>query len=149
MIRNVFVTIGMALSVASGIAVAQVSPVGLWKTIDDKTKAEQALVRISESAGVLSGRVERFLAADIDPGSVCEQCRDDRKGRPILGLEIIRDVKRASTSGRWDGGTILDSEEGKIYRVRLEPIEGGQRLEVRGYIGMSLFGRTQTWVRVE
>jgi uncharacterized protein (DUF2147 family) len=141
----------VSLTVAlSGVSAwAQPSPVGLWRSVNDKTGAPQALVRISETAGVLNGRVERLLESDVDADAVCDKCVDDRKGQRILGLEILRGVRASGVPPRWEGGTILDADEGRIYRVRLQPIDGGRRLEVRGYIGVSLFGRTQTWIRVE
>ena len=140
--------IAIALSIA-GSAWAQSTPVGLWKTIDDKTKTERALVRITESGGVFSGRIEKLLAADAKPDGVCDKCEDDRKDKPVVGLEIVRGVKKGDGDNTWDGGTILDSTEGKIYKVRMQPADGGKKLEVRGYIGMPMLGRTQTWMRVE
>lgn len=142
--------LGTALALLTTTAMAQATPVGTWKTIDDKTKTERAQVRITESGGVLTGRIERLLAADAKPDSVCDKCTDDRKDKPMVGLEIVRGLKaNADDAGTWDGGTILDAAEGKIYKVRMKPVDGGKRLEVRGYIGAPLLGRTQTWVRVE
>ena len=138
-----------AVMAYAGTAWAQATPVGLWKTIDDKTKTERALVRITEAGGVLSGRVEKVLAADAEPGVKCDKCEDDRKDQPMLGMEILRAVKKSSSDNLWDGGTILDAREGKIYKVRLQTSDGGKKLEVRGYVGMPMLGRTQTWLRVE
>ncbi len=128
-------------------AQAQMSPVGLWKTIDDKTKNEKALVRVTETNGVVSGKIEKLLAPDAKPDAKCDKCSDERKDQPIVGLEIIRGVKKDGDS--WSGGTILDSAEGKVYKVKLTPADGGKKLDVRGYVGAPMFGRTQTWVRVE
>lgn len=126
---------------------AQLSPVGLWRSLDEKTGEPKSEVRISESAGVLSGKVERLLRPGVDPQSLCTECADDRHNQPMVGLEIIRAVKQAEGKAVWEGGRILDPENGKTYGLRLTPIEDGKRLEVRGSIGP--FGRTQTWVRVE
>ncbi len=134
-----------ALALAAPLAWAQASPVGLWKTIDDKTKTEKSLVRISESGGALSGRIEKLLAPDAKPDALCDKCGDDRKDKPVVGLEIIRGAKPGD--GVWEGGTILDPNDGKVYRLRLKPEDGGRTLEVRGYIGP--FYRNQHWVRVE
>lgn len=134
-------------ALAVGGAFAQATPVGVWKTIDDETKTEKSLVRISESGGVLSGRVEKLLNVS-KPDAVCDKCSGDRKDKPLLGLEIIRGVRK-SEEALWDGGTVLDPNNGKVYKVRLLPAEGGKKLEVRGYIGAPLLGRTQTWLRVE
>lgn len=133
----------------AGPALAQDTPAGLWKTIDDKTQTERALVRIRDDGGVFSGRIEKLLAADARPDATCVKCTDDRKDQPIVGLQILRGVKKADADNLWDGGTILDSTDGKVYKVRLQPAEGGKKLEVRGYVGMPLLGRTQTWIRVE
>jgi uncharacterized protein (DUF2147 family) len=141
--------ITLALLSACGTALAQATPVGVWKSIDDKTKAERSQVRITESGGVLTGRIEKLLAADAKQDAKCDKCEDDRKDKPIVGLEIIRGVKKAEAENTWEGGTILDPAEGKVYKVRLQPVEGGKKLEVRGYVGMPMLGRTQTWVRAE
>ena len=128
----------------------QATPAGLWKTIDDASKKEKSLVRITDNGGVYSGKVEKLLDPTTKPDAVCEKCTDDRKDKPILGLTIITGVKQnPSAADLWDGGTILDPNDGKIYKVRLSPIDGGSKLEVRGYIGMPLLGRTQTWLRAE
>jgi uncharacterized protein (DUF2147 family) len=131
----------------STAAHAQMSPVGVWKTIDDKTKSEKAQVRITESGGVVSGKIEKLLATDAKQDAVCDKCSDDRKDKPIIGMEIIRGVKKDGDA--WSGGTILDSAEGKVYKVKITPVDGGKKLEVRGYVGAPMFGRTQTWMRVE
>jgi uncharacterized protein (DUF2147 family) len=136
--------IAVAFIVAAGAAAAQTSPVGLWKTIDDDTKQEKSLVRITEQGGVLSGKVEKLL----DPAKAdakCDKCSDERRGQPVVGMTIIRNVKAGGEV--WEGGDILDPNNGKTYRLRLKPVEGGKALEVRGYIGP--FYRNQHWIRVE
>lgn len=135
--------------VLQGAAWAQAVPTGLWKTIDDETKQEKSLVRITDTGGVLSAKIEKLL----DPtkqGTRCDKCSDDRKDQPVLGMTIIKNVKQnAEDKALWDGGEILDPNNGKTYKVRLKPVDGGKSMEVRGYIGAPLLGRTQTWVRVE
>ncbi|KAB2906608.1 MAG: DUF2147 domain-containing protein [Burkholderiaceae bacterium] len=126
---------------------AQTSPVGLWRSVDDKTGEPKAEIRISESAGALSGRIERQLRKGADPKAVCGECSDDRKDQPVVGLEIIRGAKKAEGKDVWEGGKILDPENGRNYSLRLTPVEEGKKLDVRGSIGP--FGRTQTWVRVQ
>lgn len=133
------------LGLVAGSAQAQLSPVGVWKTIDDETKQPKALVRITEANGVVSGKIDKLLAADAKPDAKCDKCTDDRKDKPIIGMEIIRDVKKDDEV--WGGGTILDSAKGKVYKTRLKPVDGGKKMEVRGYIGF--FYRTQVWERVE
>jgi uncharacterized protein (DUF2147 family) len=132
-------------TLAAPLALAQATPVGLWKSIDDKTGKERSLVRISESGGTLSGRIEKRLDANAKPDDKCDKCTDDRKDKPIQGLEIIRGAK--ADGEVWTGGQILDPEEGKLYRLRLKTEDGGKKLEVRGYLGP--FYRNQHWIRVE
>jgi uncharacterized protein (DUF2147 family) len=128
-------------------AMAQTSPVGLWRNIDDKTGEAKAEIRIVESDGALRGRIEKSLKKDSKPDTVCDECSDDRKGKPIAGLEIIRGGKKAEGKEVWEGGRILDPENGKEYRASFTPIDGGKKLEVRGYLGP--FWRTQTWNRMQ
>jgi uncharacterized protein (DUF2147 family) len=136
----------LLLAAAPAIAFAQATPVGLWKTIDDETKAEKSLVRISDNGGVLSGKIEKLL----DPSkqeTKCDKCTDSRKDQPVLGMLIVEGVKKNSDEAYWDNGTILDPNNGKTYKVRLTPKDGGKTLEVRGFIGFLY--RNQTWQRVE
>jgi uncharacterized protein (DUF2147 family) len=139
-----------ALALAGLSSWAQNTPVGVWKTIDDESKKEKSLVRITEAGGVFSGKIEKLLDPESKPDAKCDKCTDERKDKPILGLPIIRNVKaNADDASLWDGGEILDPNNGKTYKVRLRPADGGKKLEVRGYIGAPLLGRTQTWHRVE
>ncbi|MDQ7956717.1 MAG: DUF2147 domain-containing protein [Rhodocyclaceae bacterium] len=131
----------------AGPALAQMSPVGLWRSADDKTGEVKAEIRIADSGGTLAGRIEKTLKKDSKPDATCDECSDDRKGKPINGLEIIRGGKKAEGKDVWEGGKILDPENGKEYRASLTPIDGGKKLEVRGYLGP--FWRTQTWTRVQ
>ena len=123
------------------------TPVGVWKTIDDATGKEKSLVRITETSGVLSGKVEKGLDPTVKADAKCDECTDNRKGQPIIGMTIIRNVKKGEAV--WEGGDILDPNNGKVYRVRLTPSGDNKKLEVRGYFGTPMFGRSQTWVRVE
>ncbi len=141
--------LALVLELAMSAAFAQTTPVGLWKTIDDDGKTEKSLVRIVETNGVLAGRIETVF----DPkkqDSVCDKCTDERKDQRLVGLTILRNVSRdANDDSLWDGGDILDPNNGKVYKVRLHLIDDGKRLDVRGYIGLPLLGRTQTWLRVQ
>ncbi len=136
----------LLLGLAAVAACAQATPVGLWKTIDDETKQEKSLVRISESGGALSGKVDKVMDA-TKQDAVCDLCTDARKGKLVLGMTIIDGVKKHATEPYWDGGSILDPNNGKVYKVRMTPKDGGKLLEVRGFIGP--FYRNQQWIRVE
>lgn len=138
-----------ALALSASAVLAQATPAGLWKTIDDETKQERSTVRISEANGVFTGKIEKIADASKQDAK-CDQCSDDRKNQPVLGMTIIRNVKKnAGEADLWDSGDILDPNNGKVYKVRLRQVDGGKKLEVRGYIGMPMLGRTQTWIRVE
>jgi len=144
MIKPIFVaTLFLA---AAGVAMAQMTPVGSWHTMDDKTKEIKSEIQIVDNGGTLSGKVTKLLRKEAKQDAVCDECTDDRKGKPMLGLEIVRGAKKADGKDVWEDGKILDPENGKSYGLRMTPIEGGKKLEVRGSIGP--FGRTQTWVRV-
>ena len=130
----------------AGAAQAQMTPVGLWRSIDDKTGEAKAEIRITaNAAGVLSGRIERALVTSGEP--LCTKCTDDRKDKPKIGMEIIRNVRKAADRLVWEDGEVLDPDNGSTYALRLTPIEGGTKLEVRG--SLLFFFRTQTWQRVQ
>ena len=135
----------------AGLAAAQAtSPAGLWKTVDDNTKKEKSLVRIVESGGVYTGKVEKIIDPDSPKDAVCKDCTDDRKDKPVLGMTIIRNMKpSAGDKNVFEGGDVLDPNNGKVYSAKLTLVDGGKKLDVRGYIGMPMLGRTQTWQRVE
>ena len=118
------------LALTASTAFAQMSPVGLWRNIDDKTGEAKAEIRIVDNGGVLSGRIEKTLKKDAKP--TCEECKDDRKGQPIVGLEIIRGAHKADGKDEWEGGRILDPENGREYTLRLKPTDDGRKLQVRG-----------------
>jgi uncharacterized protein (DUF2147 family) len=141
------IALALAAVVMHGLALAQMTPVGLWKSIDDETKKEKSLVRITDSGGVLTGKIEKLLDPDKQ-NDVCDKCTDERKDKPILGMTIIRNAKLANDDATaWTGGDITDPNNGKTYRLRLRVQDEGKKLEVRGYIGP--FYRNQTWIRVE
>ncbi len=144
--NKTFTTLALSTLVSTA-AFAQMTPVGQWHTIDDKTKEIKSLIIVSEANGVLTGRIDKLLRKGADQNAKCTECSDDRKDKPLIGLEIIRGAKKVEGKDVWEDGKILDPENGKTYTLRMTPTEGGQKLDVRGSIGP--FGRTQTWVRVQ
>ena len=144
--RTIHLGVAVGLVLAATLAHAQATPVGLWKTIDDETQQEKSLVRITDTGGVLSGKIEKL----VDPtkqDSRCDKCTDARKDQKVLGMAIVDGVRKNPDEAYWDGGTILDPNNGKVYKVRMTPKDGGKALEVRGFIGP--FYRNQTWLRAE
>jgi uncharacterized protein (DUF2147 family) len=127
---------------------AAVSPAGSWKTIDDKTGKDRSVVRIDIAGGVLKGRVEKSLDPNDKPDATCTKCKGERKDQPILGMEILWGLKSDGDERHWSGGEILDPDNGQTYRAKLTVSQDGKTMEVRGFIGVSLFGRSQTWIRI-
>jgi uncharacterized protein (DUF2147 family) len=125
------------------------SPVGLWKTFDDHTHQARGTIRIFEENGSLSGKIETSFKPE-ELTERCDKCSDDRKDAPIIGLTIMRGMKKAGSTkdaGEYGGGEILDPDTGSVYRCKMALSGDGEKLFVRGYLGFSILGRTQTWVR--
>ena len=125
---------------------AQMSPVGTWLTFDNKSKLAKSEIVVSEVNGIVVGKVSKLLLNDVPQNAVCKLCTDDRKDKPIIGLEIIRGATKVPDKTVWEGGKVLEPESGKSYSLRLTPMDGGNKLEVYGSVlGI---GRAHTWVRV-
>jgi len=148
----------LLLAVAASVALLPLhaaaqekSPLGLWKTIDDHSGKPKALIRISEANGEYKGKIEKlFRAPDEDPNPKCDKCTDARKDQPLIGMTILSGMKQDKPdSGEFSGGQILDPAEGKIYKSKMALADDGKKLNVRGYVGVPLLGRTQTWLRAE
>ncbi|MFP2905866.1 DUF2147 domain-containing protein [Pyxidicoccus sp. 3LFB2] len=141
-------TLLFATSALAQEATSATSPVGRWTTIDDETKKPKSVIAIYEEGGKLFGKIEKIFP---DPGKpedpVCDKCQGTLKNQPIVGMVIMRDLKK--DDDEWTGGSILDPSNGKTYKCKIEVEKGGKRLKVRGYVGMAAFGRTQHWVRAE
>jgi uncharacterized protein (DUF2147 family) len=146
-IRGGLLAILFALVSAPVLASAD-SPVGTWRSIDDKTKKERSIIRIADHNGELQGVVEKiFDQPGDDPAHLCEECKGERKDKPVIGMTILWGLKKDGDA--WTGGEILDPNNGKIYRCKMTLSADGKSLDVRGFIGISLIGRTQTWLRQE
>jgi uncharacterized protein (DUF2147 family) len=135
----------LAISLVTGNAWAgEPSPVGLWRTYDDKDGQAASLVLIEDKGGMLEGRVIRILPRPGHPvDALCEKCEGARKNQPVTGMTILWGMRR--DGDEYDGGEILDPDNGNTYRCRMRVL--ADKLEVRGYLGISLFGRSQTWAR--
>lgn len=120
---------------------------GLWQSTDDKTGKPRSLIRIVESAGEFSAIVEKGLLPTDTGDAVCDKCSDERKGQKIIGMTIAKHLKLEGDV--YQGGEILDPDNGSIYKCKMTLSPNGKELEVRGYIGISLIGRSQMWKRVE
>ena len=146
-IRPSAALLSMPLLAMCSLAFAQSAPVGQWTTVDDKTSKPKSVVEIYEAKdGTLAGRVVQVLSTDRGPNPVCDKCSGANKGKPVKGMVIMWGVRKAGST--WEGGKILDPATGKVYSVKVQPLAGGQKLEVRGFMGFSMLGRTQTWNRL-
>ena len=140
------VACALVANVADAFAETPVDPVGVWQTIDDSTHQPAALVQITRgSDGTLGGKIIRGLGANNSPERRCTECSDERKDQTIQGMTNIREMKQDGDG--WDGGRILDPVNGREYSCKMHLDASGQKLVVRGYIGVSLLGRSQTWTR--
>jgi uncharacterized protein (DUF2147 family) len=135
----------LLLSASPARAQTPTAPLGKWDTISDTDGKPAATVEIRRAGDHYVGIITALLRPDDDPAAVCDKCRDERKGQPVVGMEIIRGI-RADGNG-WSGGQILDPETGKTYKATMHLGDDGNTLIVRGYIGLPMFGRSQTWVR--
>lgn len=145
---GLMLAIGAAGSLVSMAAWADGSPVGLWKTVDDQSGKPKALIRITESNGELSGKIEKlFRTPDQDQNPTCDKCDGARKDQPVIGMTILTGLKKEGDE--YTGGEILDPSSGKIYKSKLSVADGGKKLNLRGYFGLPILGRTQTWLREE
>jgi len=128
------------------------TPVGHWQTFDEETGEKKSIVTLwIDEAGYLYGKIDSlFRKPHEEQNPLCDQCEDEKKDQPIIGMEIIWDMERSEDDPlRWDMGYILDPKNGKTYKCLITISEDDQTLEVRGFIGFSLIGRTQTWKRLE
>lgn len=133
------------LSIASlAMAADTASPSGLWRIVDDRTGQPKGFMRIYEQDGRFFGRLERTMDPR-DQTKTCTACTDERKNQPLVGLVLMRNLRLEG--GEYVGGDILDPETGSIYRCKFHLEQDGTRLVMRGFLGISLLGRSQTWVR--
>lgn len=140
------VTVLAGALLGSAAALAQATPAGSWKTIDDNTGKPRGLVEISEHNGVYSGKLVKSFGEDDGKARLCDKCTDSRRDQPVMGMTIITGLRRTGDN-EWSGGEILDPESGKLYKTKMSLADDGSKLKVRGFIGISLLGRTQTWER--
>ena len=142
MTRTVAIVVCLS-ALALRAADSTATPAGRWRTFDDKTGKAKAVIVLYEEKGLLFGRVETLV--DPDAVKICDKCSDERKGQPVTGMVVIRRMKK--DGDEYTGGDILDPKNGSVYRCKMRLVEQGRKLSVRGYLGLSLFGRSQTWVR--
>jgi uncharacterized protein (DUF2147 family) len=141
--KRLFFVIVVSCMLSSGIALSADSPVGMWKTVDDKSGKVMSEVQVYEQGGKLFGKITALTDPNDKQGKprICKDCKGADKDKPIVGLVILKDL--SPSKDRYKGGTILDPEDGKVYKAELWMEDG--KLKVRGYL--SLFYKTQTWIK--
>jgi hypothetical protein len=138
----------LALAAGGSSVSAEMTPVGLWQSVDQETKQPNGWFLITDHGGIYDGIIAKmFLEPGQDPNVVCSRCKDDRRNKPWLGLQIIRGMHPDGNS-TYEGGTILDPRDGNVYDAEMKLSPDGQTLIVRGYLGISLLGRNQYWTRL-
>ena len=143
-----FAFLAWVILASASVYAAETSPAGLWKTIDDQSGQAKGLIRIREIAGKFEGKIDKiFPQPGDDPAPRCEKCEGSLHNQPVLGLTFLWGFTKQGDE--YQGGEILDPESGKVYQAKMKLVDGGKKLEVRGFIGFSLFGRSQTWLREE
>jgi uncharacterized protein (DUF2147 family) len=137
----------LIVAAASPVRAAEPTAAGLWEQVDENTGKPESWFKITERNGVYEGAlVKIFYKPGEDPNWVCDKCQGAEKGRPVLGLTLIKGMQRNGLS--YENGTIMDPRDGSIYRALMRLSPDGKKLEMRGYLGISLFGRSQVWNRL-
>jgi uncharacterized protein (DUF2147 family) len=146
-LRRIIPVAVLLLTLGAGRSDAQAapSPVGTWHTISDVTGKPRGVIEIREEKGEIIGTARGSLVAGEKNDMVCSKCPGDRKDKPIMGMDILRGLH--ADGDEWTGGEILDPDTGKTYKAKIRLEDGGKKLILRGYIGFSLIGRSQTWIR--
>ena len=143
--RSALLALALLLPSLHALA-ADDTPVGTWTQVDDETGKPKSIIEISAAPdGTLQGVVQTVIFSDQGPHPICDKCDGARHNQPVEGMTIMWGVKKDDDV--WDGGQIIDPKNGKTYKVKLTLTDGGKKLDVHGYIGFSLLGRSQVWAR--
>ncbi len=144
------IIVGVAVAAGAGVAAApsgEPSAAGLWEQVDENTGKPESWFRITERNGIYQGTIVKiFFKPGEDPNWICDKCEGAERGAPVLGLALIKGMNRKGLT--YENGTIMDPRDGAVYRALMQMSPDGKKLEVRGYLGISFFGRSQIWNRL-
>ena len=143
---STFVLGTLAALFAGSTFAAGMSPIGSWTTFTDDHKPKSHVEIFDAGGGTLGGKVTEIMISDKGPNPVCDLCEGEEHSKPILGMTILKNFKK-SDEDLWEGGTCLKPQNGKLYKCKMHLIDGGKKLEVRGFIGFAFLGETQVWER--
>lgn len=139
--------ISFALLFAAAAYAADTTPIGIWTQVDDATGKPKSIIEITQLPdNTLQGVVKQVLFSNQGAHPICDKCEGERHNQPVDGMTVMWGVKQVGPND-WSGGQILDPSNGKTYKVKLSLKDEGRKLDVRGYVGMPMLGRTQTWIR--
>lgn len=146
--KKILNSIALYLVVTISYAVPINSPIGYWKTIDDVSHTPKSILELSmDENEYLQGKVVKIFGKD--PSELCTACKGRNHNKPILGMILLEKLQaNLKSPGEWSNGSIIDPANGKIYHCYVRVSANGQQLTIRGFVGIPLFGRSQTWVRV-
>lgn len=151
LVSNFFILVFCCLMVPASFAEHQ-SPLGYWRTIDDLTGQPKAIIEITKTPkNTLEGRILKiFQQAGYPEKKYCIACLGQKHNKPLIGMIVLEQLKQKQNKpAQWVNGQVLDPKNGKIYNCNLRVAKNGQTLKVRGYIGLPLLGRSQTWERLD
>lgn len=149
-LKQLWILLLSFLVASSVFAMEKISPIGYWKTIDDATGQPKGIVQIwAASDHTIHGKIMKvFAVKGQDQKTVCQACEGEKHNQPIVGLTIMENLQpNKEKPNEWQNGTILDPKNGRTYKCNIRLADNGQKLQVRGYMGLPLFGRTQTWLK--
>lgn len=146
MILAVFVAVSTPLLAAPA---GEPSAVGLWEQVDEKSGKAESWFRITERNGIYEGAIVKIFPKPGENSNepwLCDKCEGDERNAPVLGLKLIKGMRRNGLN--YDNGTIMDPRDGQVYRALMRLSPDGKQLEVRGFLGFALLGRSQMWNRL-
>lgn len=145
--KSLFSLLGIVLIFLTSPVFAANSPTGYWKTVDDKTGQVLSVVEIYQAGNTLEGKIVKIMPVlGQRPTDICVKCKGPMHNRPMMGLKVMWGMSQISPD-TWGRGQVLDPKSGNIYRGNMRLTNNGNDLHLRGYVGLPMFGRSETWVR--